>query len=107
MVLKPFFVWQDKVLKKIRPEEVMLLATEENYTRIYLSDRTHYIVRSTLAGALKKLPLDVFIRVHRSYAASIFYVDTVERDHLTIGGTTIPIARQYYKSVIDQLTIIR
>jgi len=107
MILKPFFIWQDNVLKKIKPEEVMCLFTEGNYTTIFLADKSYYMVRSTLSGALKKLPADVFIKVHRSFAASIFYIDTIERDHLTVGKEPIPIARRYYKSVLNQLNIIR
>ena len=105
-MLKPFFVWQNKELIRINPEEVICLSTDRNYTRIYLSNNSCYLVRSTLAGALKKLPGDMFIKVHRSYAVSILYIDTLAKDHLTIDGNSIPIGRQFYKSVIDKLNII-
>lgn len=105
-MLKPFFVWQNKVLKNINPAEVMCLATEGNYTRILLSDKTHVMVRSSLSSALKKLPGEIFIKVHRSVAASVYFIDNVARDHLTVGGVTIPVGRQYYKQVIDQLNVI-
>lgn len=105
-MLKPFFVWQKKVLKNVNPEEVMCLCTEGNYTKIVLSDKSYYLVRSALSGALKKLPADMFIKTHRSYAASIYFIDNIARDHLTVGGESIPIARQYYKSVIGKLNVI-
>ena len=104
---KPFFVWQNKVLKNVNPEEVMCLYTEGNYTRIILSDKkTTYLVRSALSRALKKLPPDMFIKTHRSFAASIYFIDNIARDHLTVGGESIPIARRYYKPVIDRLNVI-
>ena len=103
---KPFFVWQNKVLISIRPEEVVCLSTEGNYTRIYLSNKTHCIVRSTLSGALKKLPPEMFIKTHRAHAVSVYFIETIAKDHLTIGEEIIPIARQYYKAVIGQLNII-
>lgn len=103
---KPFFVWLKKKLRSIDPEEVMVLATEKNYTKIYLSDDTHCMVRTTLTNALKKLPPDMFIRTHRAYAVSIFYINNIEKDALTIGEHPIPIAKRYYKSVIEQLNII-
>jgi len=49
---------------------------------------------------------DMFIKTHRSYAASIHFIDDVARDHLIVGGEAIPISRQYYKPVIRQLNII-
>ena len=76
-MLKPFFVWQNKVLKRIDPRQVMCLSTEGNYTRIYLSDQTFYMVRSSLSGALKKLPPEMFIKIHRSLVASIYFIDDI------------------------------
>jgi DNA-binding LytR/AlgR family response regulator len=102
----PFFVWQNKKLKKVDPEEVMCLATEGNYTRIVLSDKSYFMVRSSLSTALKKLPPKMFIQTHRSYAVSIFFIDNIARDHFTIAGEAIPIGKQYYSSVIKQLNII-
>ena len=105
-MLEPFFVWQNRVLKKIDPEQVVCLFTEGNYTKIFLADGSKIMVRSTLSSALKKLPPDLFIKVHRSFAASLFYIDTISRDHLTFGKQAIPIARQYYKPLIKKLNII-
>jgi DNA-binding LytR/AlgR family response regulator len=107
MTWKPVFVYQDKVLVKIKPEEIVGLSTEDNYTKIVFSDKSNIMVRSTLASALKKLPSELFIRVHRGIAVSILYIDTIDRDHLTIGTEAVPIAKLYYKSVIDQLNIIK
>jgi DNA-binding LytR/AlgR family response regulator len=103
---KPFFVWQNKVLKNINPNDVMCLYTEGNYTYILLSDKSEYMVRSSLSSALKKLPTEMFIKTHRSFAASIYFIDNVARDHLTVGEHSIPIGKQYYGSVINQLNVI-
>lgn len=105
-MLTPFFVWQNKVLKSVSPEDVILLETVGNYTKIVLSNKSYYQVRSSLSAALKKLPPDMFIKTHRSYAASIHFIDDVARDHLIVSGEAIPIARQYYKPVINRLNII-
>ena len=106
-MMKPFFIWQDKTLKRINPLEVVCLITEDNYTRICFPDKTNYIARSTLSGILEKLPADIFIRVRRSFAVSVFYIDDIGKDHLIIGDTPIPIARQYYDHLLNQLQIIR
>jgi DNA-binding LytR/AlgR family response regulator len=105
-MLKPFFVWQNKVLKSVNPADVVCLSTEGNYTRIFLSDKSYYMVRSTLSGTLRKLPPEMFIKIHRSFAVSIYFIDTIDRDHLTVGNDAIPIARQYYRQVIKQLNVI-
>jgi DNA-binding LytR/AlgR family response regulator len=105
-MLTPFFIWQNRVLVRINPENVIGLSTVGNYTKIFLSDKTYYMVRSTLSSALKKLPQDIFIKTHRSYAASVYYIDLVNKDHVVIGEEIMPIGKQYYRSVLDKLNII-
>jgi DNA-binding LytR/AlgR family response regulator len=105
-MLHPFFVWQNKKLKSVNPEDVMCLVTEGNYTKIVLSNRTFHLVRSSLATALKSLPANMFIKTHRAYAASILYIDNIARDHLIVGGETIPIGRQFYNGLIAKIHII-
>jgi len=107
-MLKPFFVWHNKVLKGVHPTDVVALSTEGNYTVIILSDKSSFMVRSTLSGALRKLPPEMFIKIHRSHVVSIDFIDTIDRDHLTvtIGKKPFPISRQYYRRVIKQLNVI-
>jgi DNA-binding LytR/AlgR family response regulator len=105
-MLKPFFVWKDKKLIRLDPGHVMFLKTVGNYTSIVLSNETYFMVHASLSSVLKKLPPDLFIKTHRSWAASIFYIETIQRDHLTIGEESIPIARQFYKTVLEQLNVI-
>ncbi|AXY75877.1 LytTR family transcriptional regulator [Paraflavitalea soli] len=105
-MLKPFFVYQNKILIRINPEELVCLVAEKNYTKLFLTHKRYYLVRSTLTGILKKLPPEMFIKVHRAYAVSIFFMDKVDRDQLEIGGQSVPISRRYYTSVIEQLNII-
>jgi len=106
LMLKPFFVWQNRMLKKISPDQVMCLSTEGNYTRIFLADKTFYMVRTTFATALKKLPSDMFIKLDRSFEASVYYIDNIYKYHLVIGDEAIPIAKSYYKSLLAKLNII-
>ncbi|OQP62227.1 LytR/AlgR family response regulator transcription factor [Niastella populi] len=105
-MLHPLFVWQNKKLKSVNPEDVMCLVTEGNYTKIVLSNKTYHMVRSSLSTALKSLPANMFIKTHRAYAASILFIDNITRDHLTVGGEIIPIGRQFYQGVIKKLHII-
>jgi two-component system response regulator LytT len=106
-MLKPFFVRYNKVLKRIDPEKVICLSTERNYTRIYLTDKIYYMVRTSLSAAVKKLPQDMFIRIDRSLVVSIYFIDDIARDHLILAGEeSVNIGKQYYRTVIKRLNII-
>ncbi len=73
---------------------------------MFLSDKSHYLVRSSLSGALKKLPSDIFIKIHRSLVVSIYFIDDISKDHLIVDGEPMPIGNQYYKMTIKRLNII-
>jgi DNA-binding LytR/AlgR family response regulator len=105
-MLKPFFVWQNKILKRIDPAEVMCLSTEKNYTKVVFSDKSFYLVRCSLASAIKKLPPDMFIKIHRGVVASIYFINDIDRDHLVVGDLPIPIGTGFYKTVISKLNIM-
>lgn len=103
---KPFFIRHNKLLKRIHPEEVLGLSTEGNYTRIHHVTKVQYLVRSRMSKMLKQLPQDMFIKIHRFYAVSVFYIDNIDRDHLMIGDDVIPIGRGYYKGLIEWLNVV-
>ena len=54
--------------------------------KILLAKNIYYLVRTTLSGALKKLPKDTFVRINRSTVVSIYFIDQINRDHLIIEG---------------------
>ena len=105
-MLRPFFVRHNRAIIKIHPEDVICLSTEGNYTRIYLTDKSFYMVRSTLSAALKKLPEDIFIKIHRSFAVSVYHIDSVHRDYLVVSKENLPIGKQYYRSLVEKLNVI-
>lgn len=106
-MLIPFFVWKDKGLIKVNPENVMYLEAEKNYTKVFLSNQKKpLLVRSTLTKALEQLPDDMFIQTHRSHAVSVFYIDRLERDHINIGNVSVPVGRSFYRKVIGKLNVI-
>jgi DNA-binding LytR/AlgR family response regulator len=105
-MLLPFFVWKDKQLVPLSPEDVLYLRAAGNYTEVVMTNNKSFLVRATLFNALKKLPPDLFIKTHRGWAASILHIVNVQKDALTVGKIEIPISRKYYKSVLEQLNVI-
>jgi DNA-binding LytR/AlgR family response regulator len=110
-MLEPFFVKtfvkNEKILKKVDPMQVAGLSTVKNYTKIILIDDTAYMVRMSLANALKKFPPDMFVKIDRAIVVSKYAIDYITRDHLIIcGNTELTIARKYYRYVAAGLNII-
>ena len=106
MQKSPVFIWQKRVLKKIYPDEIHCLVVDRNYTNIFFAPKKYWMVRCTLDSALKMLPADEFVKTHRSYAVSINFIEEISRDCVRISGEDIPLARRYYKPLLERLTIL-
>lgn len=105
-MLKPIFVWQDRSLKRIQPEQIICLSIEKNYIRIFLTDQSELMVRSTLANAMKKLPKELFVKIHRSHVVSLLHIDSIFKDHVLLLGAPVPVARQYYPGLLNRVSVV-
>ena len=57
----------------------------------------------SLKEALKKLPADEFLRVHKSYIVNFRKIDVIETDQVKIGETKIPIGETFKKTFLAKI----
>ncbi|MFL5745635.1 MAG: LytR/AlgR family response regulator transcription factor [Niastella sp.] len=107
MYKKTFFFRQDRQLKKINPDEIIYLEAAKSYTKLYTANET-YIARITLLEAMKLLPENKFLRVHRSFAVSADHIDVVKRDGVQLATipVEVPVSRMYYVAFTKQFIIL-
>uniref|UniRef100_UPI003D33FAD1 LytR/AlgR family response regulator transcription factor n=1 Tax=Saccharicrinis sp. 156 TaxID=3417574 RepID=UPI003D33FAD1 len=74
----------------------------KDYVKLYIEGTSKLIVfYSTMKSLEEKLPLDRFMRVHRSFIVSLNKIKTIERNRIIFGDKRIPISKQY-KSGFDE-----
>jgi DNA-binding LytR/AlgR family response regulator len=102
------FFKHNGALKKVDIDEIIMIqVADNNYIRFWLAE-TYYVVRSTLYAALNRLPAKHFLRVHKSHAVSIRYIDKIEKDSLFFLGNEVevPVSRQHFREIKKQITIL-
>jgi two-component system, LytTR family, response regulator len=94
----------------IRPEEIDWIEAAANYVCIH-AGRNEYLVRETLGGFEKRLPGNIFARIHRSILVNIERIQQLEPCngseyvvHLNI-GKQLPLGRSYRAQIEDLLRI--
>ncbi len=105
MMNQPFFIWDDKRFVKLNLSEIIFLKSEDNYLRFCAKDYS-YQIRATLEKTLNELPEGCFVRVHRSFAVSLDYLEQVDKDLVVVGGEALPLSRQFYAELVKKLNII-
>lgn len=104
-VIKDFiFIKKDYLLVKIKFNELKWIKAEGNYVEIYC-DNKKFLTRSTLKDFLHKLPEELFVQVHKSYAVNIEFIEAIELNRIIIGKDKIPISRNLIPEIKKKLNI--
>ncbi|WCM42108.1 LytTR family DNA-binding domain-containing protein [Flavobacterium sp. CBA20B-1] len=91
----------------IKLEDVTFCRADDNYCEIFLkNDKTKHILSRTLGDLEKKLPQQLFQRVHRSYMVNMDHVSYFEKDKNLLvinqnGMATqkIPVSAKYKEAI--------
>jgi two-component system LytT family response regulator len=78
----------------------------QNYVNIY-TERGKFVTILSLKNLEQNLDAKSFIRVHKSYIASISKIDGIEGNEIYIQKNRIPISRNYREQVIGRVVTKR
>ncbi|BCY27360.1 LytR/AlgR family response regulator transcription factor [Flavobacterium okayamense] len=96
------FVRADRKMVKIDFSDILYIESLSDYIKINTSKKT-IITRETISNIEAKLPVDLFIRIHRSYIISLNNIESFTSEFIEINKTALPISRSYKKSVLEIL----
>ena len=101
------FVQQNRALKKLHFDHIMVLEAADNYVKFFTDEGT-FLVRITMEAAVKSLPSEKFARVHRLYAVAIKEISKISKQTLMIRNfeTEIPVSKQFYSDFVKKINIL-
>lgn len=88
---------------RISLDEIRYLKAEGNYTAFHLGGRKH-LLRGKLKEVLATLPAQ-FLRVQRSYAVNLQFVQVVNPTEIEVDGELIPLSKEYKPELLQKLRI--
>jgi len=100
--LQEFFVKDGGDLVKISVEDILFVKADDNYTRIYIKEKS-YVLTKTLKTLEGKLPASDFIRIHRSYVVNLNFIDKIKDNTLFIGKHSLPVSRSYMDVLFNRI----
>ncbi len=96
------FVRSERKMVKINFDEILYIESLGDYLKVFLQDQT-VITRETMNNINNKLPLNKFIRIHRSYIVSLIEISSYTNEHIELKNKALPISRSYKESVLQKL----
>jgi two-component system LytT family response regulator len=81
-----------------KPEDVLFLKAESNYTEIHYLDGSKKLLSKTLKVLEDSLPSHRFFRIHKSYVVNAAHITDIilsahERSVKLVGGQMLPVSR--------------
>ena len=99
------YVSVDRRLVKINIPEICYIEAKGDYISIKTENK-NYLVHSTLKKIEDKLPLSLFIKIHRSFIINISEIVDIEDNSVVIQKSVIPISRSNKSELMRRLNLL-
>ena len=103
---KPLFIKNGMTLYKLDLPNILFLKKEGNYFNIHLKGNKRSLIRMNFFTVFKYIPIDKFIRVHKSFIVNVDQIDLIKGHSVMIDSHEIPIGLTYKEHIIKHLTVI-
>lgn len=99
------FIRTNGMLVKLKLQDIIYLEADANYTQVYSKDKK-FVIRSTLKELEAKLDPNRFVRVHKSFLINLTEIDSIQAESVNIAGKEIPISRNQYSWLLQQIKLL-
>ncbi len=88
------FIKDDQVTYQVSTEDILYVEAYGNYLKVHTPGKV-YVTRETMHDIEKKLPENVFMRVHKSFIISLSKIQSISGNRVFINQQEIPIGEMY------------
>ncbi len=99
------FVKTGQHLLKISIDDIRWIEAMSDYVMIFTKDKKH-LVLSSLKSIEEKLPLNKFLRSHRSYIVNVDKIVSIDDSAIVIDEKTIPLGKTYKSKFLQSIRTI-
>ncbi|MDX2002067.1 MAG: LytTR family DNA-binding domain-containing protein [Chitinophagales bacterium] len=103
--VESLYVKEDNIWVNVPFDHILWVEALGDYVTINLGSKKHTVL-TTMKAIEKRLPIDKFARVHRSFIVPVNKIQNLDGNMLVIEKKFIPIGKSYRKSLMDRLNIL-
>ncbi len=87
-----FFLKVNQQVERIFYKEILFVEAMQNYVAVHLNNKK-LISYITISNMEKRLPANLFMRIHKSYIAALHKIDSISGNKIIIHTHTLPLSR--------------
>jgi DNA-binding LytR/AlgR family response regulator len=96
------FVRHREKMIKILIADILYIEADRNYCRIFTRQK-EYLLTATLKNIEEKFPINIFLRIHRSYIVNLTQIDEVADGYVIIQQKTIPLSAGMKEELLQHI----
>ncbi|MBL8010143.1 MAG: LytTR family transcriptional regulator [Flavobacteriales bacterium] len=90
-----FFLKCGHELVRLDHDEVLYISAMRDYVAVHTRARGRFLSLEHLRDLEARLPAEHYCRIHRSHMVRIGALEKAHRDHVIVGGVSLPISDSY------------
>lgn len=99
------FIKTEHRVQRVEISEILYIEGMKNYLRV-VTRTDKFMTLQNFKSICELLPVNQFVRVHKSFVVAVDKIDSIERSRIRIGKQLIPIGDTYKKD-FDQLVKVK
>lgn len=102
--LEYLFIKSDTRYFKVNYDDIKFIEGMRDYVAVH-TPKQRILTLMSMTRILDRLPVDRFMRVHKSYIIGIRHIELVQNHRITIAGREIPISNSYreaFQAFVDK-----
>jgi len=86
---------------KINLNDIRYIEGLKDYIRIHLASTAKPVItRMSLKSIEEKLPVQKFVRIHKSYIVAVAYITTIRKSSVNLQALELPVSEMYKQNII-------
>ncbi|HEY0897116.1 MAG TPA: LytTR family DNA-binding domain-containing protein [Sphingobacteriaceae bacterium] len=96
----------DRKMVRVFLDDILYVESLKDYIKVVTTTR-QIITKQAISVLENLLPVDQFLRIHRSYLVSVRWIESFTAEDIQIGSKELPIGRMYHHEVNKALKILK
>lgn len=96
------YVRADRRMMKVLIKDILYIESLKDYVKIFLPDK-QIITKQTITSLENMLPEESFVRIHRSFIASVPRIESYTQNTVSIGKTELPVGPLYRQLFLQKI----
>lgn len=103
---KYYFYKADGEFRKVDIDAILYVEAKDNYVYLHIPSGKPIVIRSTLEGISRELPIHEFEKINRTHCVAVKHITAFNKEYVKLGGHQFPVSKVYYPVLEERMEFL-